>query len=66
MTFEIENMRYTGVNPIPEWNKKVEFRTRAEMMAARKAEQIPDMSGKRAWLQTLYLNCLGTIRVYRR
>jgi hypothetical protein len=35
---------YCGINPLPEWNKKVEFRTRSEMMAARKADQIPDMS----------------------
>ena len=35
---------YLGIKQLPEWNKKVEYRTRTELMQARKAEQIPDMS----------------------
>lgn len=35
---------YLGIKPLPEWNKKVEHRTRTELMQARRAEQIPDMS----------------------
>ena len=39
-----EPRRYLGIKQLPEWNKKVEYRTRTELMQARKAEQIPDMS----------------------
>jgi hypothetical protein len=35
---------YLRVKPLPEWNKRVEHRTRSELMQARKAERIPDMS----------------------
>lgn len=35
---------YCGVKPLPEWEQRVEHRTRAELMAARRAEKIPDMS----------------------